>query len=588
MIHYFSSIKELTSRFKDILLALSLANLCFIKVWTGLIGSATDTRGRFEVYNIENFAGIMINVVVLAFLLWTANRVAMHIGNSIVIKLARIVFVISLLVPLNSFISTQTPDFSLTLLPEYLSKSDALILLPLGLIFIFSAIMQWRHATIGAAAAVPLLLIGRTSLAIILLDLAVLIAIALIFWYSKQTVKIACTALLILSPLVLINFSQALWMMSHTASIARPKPFEGNSEKRLLWIVFDEMDQNLCFDNRPDSVKLVEIDRLRDQAIYASRAYPPSDYTLLSLPSLITGRFVSSCEPVTPSRMMLTFESSRDKVDWRSQPNIFSNARQLGINTAMIGWYHPYDRILSDNLTTCAYHYLSNRSLFDCMQEQMLDMTQAIPFVSHFNLFNVTEKKRHLRRKYHKSDYTKIMEDAKLVASDPGLGLIFLHFPIPHLPGIYDRQTDELTVESGKSYLDNLELADRTIGELRRSMEEAGIWEDTTVLVTSDHWWRADQWCCIKNHTQHAWTTEDGETFEKHLSGKVDGRVPFLLKLAGQKQRAIYENDFNTVLTHDLFLALLRGEISDQKSVIDWIDSYRSIGKSPYLFGHLR
>lgn len=529
----------------------------------------------------------MINVFLLAFLFWIAGIAVRRSGHPFISKYARVLLIICLFVPLNGFLATQEIEFSLITPFDQLNHSDKLILLSLGLVFTVLIIAEWRYTAIGAGIVIPAFLLGKIDVTIILLVVILLAIAPLIVWYGNHAHQATCAFLLILSPLILINFSQALWMMGNLNSTPGPQPVESASKNRLLWIVFDEMDQNLCFDNRPDSVKLVEIDKLRDQAIYASRAYPPSDYTLLSLPSLITGRFVSSCEPRTPSKMMLTFEGSSDKVDWRSQPNIFSNARQLGINTALVGWYHPYNRVLSENLTDCSHHYLSSRSVLNCMYEQILDLTNLIPFASHFNLFNVTEKKRLLRREYHLSDFTRILEDAKRVASDPKFGLILLHFPIPHLPAIYDRQSGEMTTERGKSYLDNLELADKTIGELRQRMEEAGTWDRTTVLVTSDHWWRADQWCCIKAHTQHAWTSEDKDTFENHLEGKIDRRVPFLLKLAWQKQRADYENEFNTVLTQELLLSLLKEEISDQKSVFDWIDTYRSIGESPYTFGQM-
>jgi len=101
-------------------------------------------------------------------------------------------------------------------------------------------------------------------------------------------------------------------------------------------------------------------------------------------------------------------------------------------------------------------------------------------------------------------------------------------------------------MDGDSSYLDNLVLTDHTLGELRRAMETAGTWENTTVLITSDHWWR--------------------------IRGKADHRVPFMLKLAGQKKPVVHEPAFNTVLTHDLLLALMEGELSDPDSVTGWLN----------------
>jgi hypothetical protein len=51
--------------------------------------------------------------------------------------------------------------------------------------------------------------------------------------------------------------------------------------------------------------------------------------------------------------------------------------------------------------------------------------------------------------------------------------------------------------------------------------------------------------------------------------------------LAGQRQSATYDAPFNTVLTQDLLLAILRGDLTDHASVSAWLDLHRSIADSP-------
>jgi hypothetical protein len=146
---------------------------------------------------------------------------------------------------------------------------------------------------------------------------------------------------------------------------------------------------------------------------------------------------------------------------------------------------------------------------------------------------------------------------------------------VPHPPGIYDRQKEAFELDGESSYLDNLQLADRALGDLRLVMEKAGIWDDTIVLVTSDHWWRCDIW-----GPGYMWTHKDGVV----IADAKDHRVPFVLKLTGQRVGVTYNGEFNNVLTHDLLLALLKNEVSTPDSVISWLDRNRSIGESPYRF----
>jgi arylsulfatase A-like enzyme len=182
----------------------------------------------------------------------------------------------------------------------------------------------------------------------------------------------------------------------------------------------------------------------------------------------------------------------------------------------------------------------------------------------------------------HKSDKWKaayiesmkrISQEGTAAATDSALSLIMIHFPAPHFPYVYDRRKDDFTFESGVNYFDNLELVDRTFRDLRRVMERAGWWDDTVVLVSSDHWWKFYQWETIQPLTEE----EKSATSEG-----IDYRVPFMLKLKRQRENVIYNPPFNTVLSQDLLLALLRGELSTPSDVTAWLDRHRSIGKSPY------
>jgi len=130
-----------------------------------------------------------------------------------------------------------------------------------------------------------------------------------------------------------------------------------------------------------------------------------------------------------------------------------------------------------------------------------------------------------------------------------------VHLPVPHAPHAYNRRTGEFTLGNAPiaGYVDSLALLDRTIGEIRRDMENAGTWDSTTVLFTTDHPYREAM----------------------QLDGKSDPRIPYILKLAGQKEGVEYAPQFNTVLTADLLMAVLRGEIADTESAAAWLDRNR-------------
>lgn len=85
-------------------------------------------------------------------------------------------------------------------------------------------------------------------------------------------------------------------------------------------------------------------------------------------------------------------------------------------------------------------------------------------------------------------------------------------------------------------------------------MEKADIWDSSTVILTSDHPFREAQ----------------------QLDGKADWKIPYMLKFSGQKEGFLYTKPFNAVLTADLALAILRGEVRDAPATVQWLDANRS------------
>ena len=217
---------------------------------------------------------------------------------------------------------------------------------------------------------------------------------------------------------------------------------------------------------------------------------------------------------------------------------VFSEARKLKVNTALVGEYIPYPRILGKDL---------NYGTWDPYRHDFVDSNDTILGNIGAQLYGFFAISRVNLYYQSKKAYSNEQIDAKKLSIDPKYGLIMIHFAIPHEPGIYNQQWWNV---SPKGYLKNLEYADQGFGEIRKQMEEHGMWENTTVLISSDHNYRKS----------------------KKIDGKKDRRIPFILKLAGQKQSIIYEPSFNTVLSKDLILAILRQEVNTPSEVTKWID----------------
>ena len=505
----------------DAVMSLSLANLCFIKTWSELLNS--------PIRRFNTCLAIIINVLLLGGVVFGAITLARHSGKSLPLRLARFVFPLLILIPVNGFIQPFLPK-------------QKLILSELG--FLVLAVI-----IIGLFEVDP--------------------------WH-QFIIRAATTLTLVLSPFLLITMIQVFWslMIIPDKQLASPLSVRNTSAPRVVWFLFDEMDQQLAFSTRPATLHLSELDRLRSQAIYATNAYPPSDSTPVSMPALITGKLLSNTKLINTSEMEITFADSERPVGLSNQPNIFSRAREAGFNTALVGWYIPYCSIIGGSLTSCDWIDTEAATLRGNLSKQIENVINIVPLASEFGVINVEKKLRNHRKKAVDS-YIEVLNDAKRVVSDPNLGLILVHWPVPHAPNIYSRQENDFETDGESSYIDNLQLADRTLGEMRAVMEEAGNWDDSIVLVTSDHWWRPFIW-----RSSGPWTREDENT----PKSDTDHRIPFILKLARQEHEVTCDAVFNNILIHDLILALMRGEVATPDSVVGWIDKHRSIGESPYRF----
>jgi hypothetical protein len=133
--------------------------------------------------------------------------------------------------------------------------------------------------------------------------------------------------------------------------------------------------------------------------------------------------------------------------------------------------------------------------------------------------------------------------------------LLLLHLPTPHVPGIYDPEKDRFTtapVPMVTGYFNNLVLADRSLGHLRRALDASDLSTNTWIIQSADHSWRKSSL----------------------YDGVRDLRVPFLIKAPRETRSLIYSRELNTIVTHDLILAILDGQITDQQTLVPWLDAH--------------
>jgi Sulfatase len=302
------------------------------------------------------------------------------------------------------------------------------------------------------------------------------------------------------------------------------------------------------------------------------------------MPALITGKKVSEAHPTAANELLITYSGAGQPVPWSQQANIFTVAREYGVNTALLGWYHPYCRMFGHVLNYCSWEPLATRYRVDMNAsweerltwlEVLKGLIDTLPLASRFELRRRVEKTFQIRltsrsetAQLYIPRYLRMLREAEKLVTDPSFGLILIHWPIPHPPAIYDRQTNDFRQHGGGSYLDNLQLVNRTLATLRASMEESGLWETTAVLITSDHPYRRALW-------EPVWTQEEKEEMAP-LDGKIGRRVPFLIKLPNQAVSLTFDRPLSNLIVSDLLAALLSSNNpANPNSVMDWLSQHQ-------------
>jgi hypothetical protein len=334
-------------------------------------------------------------------------------------------------------------------------------------------------------------------------------------------------------------------------------------------MLFDEWDYWLAFEERPAGLSLPEMDRLREQAFNASRAVGGGRRVPHAIPSLLSGYNVSGERDAGPRELLIQPNGSQQFVKWSSQPTVLSRLRDQGWTTAVAGWFVPYCRVLESHIDICAWEagasiydrreYAEDLPLIECMRTLAYRVVTRLPKISKARPFRKDLRQRELQV----DEYQRVRNTARALLGSADF--VFVHWPVPHPFGIYDRATGKIGAYIHSTYFDNLALADRTVGDFRALLEERGKWDDTIVVISSDHSLRYEKW-----RQSPSWSRTEAEAIRRRFP-----YVPFMIKLAHQRHGQNYNQPFSMLLMHDLLLALASGNINTPEKLIAWFDANR-------------
>ncbi len=481
---------------RDFLICLSLANVSLMEVWRRLIFANQFLLPRWSWRDLlATGIALLLITAVLSAMVWLGRSTSLRL-----VALDRWIFVLPLVVFLNVF-RNQFPNATTRILRD-----------------------PNLFAYLAIAAFIVVLLLARFGR------------------WSGYAAEFVALCLLPFLPIMVV---QASWRVEHEPPF---RPLGGRIHAaspvpiRFVWIIYDEADWRYLDPlTRPAGLQLPELDRVMSESVWADNAIQSGLQTGGAIPSLMYGQALQVGQFHHTGRLV-TADDRQRPVDWLKEPSIFSWARSHGFDASIVGWYLPYCRVLAPVLSDCYWEPIDTRvrGFEPSLKTSLLSVLRS--------LWPLEDRQRHLLR------YRRLLRESIEDATDPTLSLVMLHLPMPHEPVIYDRYSGRFTIFNFREdwYLDNLALGDRMLGDIRRAMEQAGLWDRSNVLVTSDH---ALRWYA-------GWNEESSP------------RIPYLVKLAGQKHGLEYHNRFHTLLTRELIQRCLLGEFRAPQDLAAWLDQH--------------
>lgn len=365
-------------------------------------------------------------------------------------------------------------------------------------------------------------------------------AITLAWKHLERFIFLQRAAFTLILPFAIYHLGRVTLLVATTQPLPHSTDLgaQRKDAPRTILVIFDEFDYSLLQEARAAGSKFPNFDFLESNGLHATHAYPPAIHTHAAMPSYFFGRRISQFCRLPNDDMRLRFEGASNDAFWSQEPTLISDVYSMGIQVSLVGWYHPYCQMMGRHLRYCQ----TNRSPF-FQSAKFAPKRIPLGIQQALNPFD-------LRVPYHQRRYELVLEQAESALKQADTSVVFLHLPVPHLPGIYSDEEQRLVTDYGdtieeqkKAYRANLVLADSTLGHLMQIEQETGRGRPVTWMVSGDH-------------SMHAWRWNPAGYPEE----KVDRRIPFYVYMSEDPRPMVFDHPFNTVILKDLTLQLLAGK----------------------------
>jgi Sulfatase len=331
--------------------------------------------------------------------------------------------------------------------------------------------------------------------------------------------------------------------------------------RRIVWFLFDELSYNLVFDHPVEGMQFPNLQSLRSQSISFADIRPAGVYTDRVLPSLFTGRETYQIRSSSEGTLEFFDHAKQSWFNLDPKETLFGTAQANGWNPAMVGWYNPDCRNYATVLTACSWTpaaaaLLPLERIGATENKSVLANALTLPIALFSGKLRQSDKSTPEILRNDIRGYQNIMSETQRMIQDGQIRFLFVHLPIPHPPGFFDRHTHKLCACG--NYLDNLVLSDDTLGVLLHEIKATPWANQTTVIISSDHSWRVPLW-----DRSPDWTPEETRVSQD----KFDTRPVLIVHFPGQTASDNISAPTPELIEHGIIQSMLLGKIRNRNDL---------------------
>jgi len=332
------------------------------------------------------------------------------------------------------------------------------------------------------------------------------------------------------------------------------KNYNEEDRRNVYIFIFDEWSYQRSFKNRNLIDEFTNLNKFKNLAFVFHQAYSPSANTFTSMPAFL---FQTNLRFTLKGGRMGFKNDNFYPVN--QAENIFYHARELGFYTCIIGSYTPYGELFKECVDFSKSISVAKRlgnSFLDVSKYHMLTAFLLLP-----DPFLANERRKITnyffnRFQVNRNNATHELFKA-IIQNQPRPTFAVFHYMIPHFPYVFNRNGHKklFAIYKGKevsNYYGNLAFLDEKIGEIIAILKESNKFDNSLIIMTSDHSWRYDP------------------DYDKDNLLLKKRHVPLIMKMPHQECSIEIDSKFNTFKLGNFINKYLDGDfiLSEVKTLL--------------------